>query len=125
MVESFGHAVRARDDGAARPAHGLPDVVDHHRASGPCGRCASWACEPGRDVSIITHDDDLSFLRNSGAVPLFTATRSSIRAAGRRSAEMLIARIADPDAAPRSELWEVELTLGRSTGPCPRKARHG
>ena len=37
---------------------------------------------PGRDVSIVTHDDDLSFLPNGGAPPLFTATRSSIRAAG-------------------------------------------
>lgn len=71
----------------------------------------------GADVSIVTHDDDLSHTPNAGAVPLFTATRSSIRAAGRRAAEMLIARIENPETEPRSELWEVDLTLGRSTGP--------
>jgi LacI family transcriptional regulator len=79
--------------------------------------------EPGRDVSIVTHDDDLSFLPNSGAVPLFTATRSSIRAAGRRSAEMLLALIDDPATAPRTELWEAALTLGQSTGPFRNEAR--
>ncbi|MGR3501442.1 substrate-binding domain-containing protein [Pseudaestuariivita sp.] len=84
----------------------------------------------GRDVSIITHDDDLSYLRNGqdvpldGApagqnVPIFTATRSSVRDAGRRVAEMLLARIAQPGAAPETKLLEAELILGRSTGPCP------
>lgn len=78
---------------------------------------------PGRDVSIVTHDDDLSFLPNGGPTPLFTATRSSIRAAGRRAAEMLIAQIADPGGAPRSELWEAELVIGASTGPNPKRDR--
>ena len=30
----------------------------------------------GRDVSLITHDDDLGYLKNGGTVPMFTATRS-------------------------------------------------
>lgn len=76
---------------------------------------------PGRDVSIVAHDDDLSFFPNTGAVPLFTATRSSIRAAGHRAAEMLIARINAPDAPHVQDLWEVELTIGLSTGPNPRE----
>ena len=74
--------------------------------------------EPGRDVSIVTHDDDISFLRNGGDVPLFTATRCPIREAGRRAAEMLIASIDDPETAPVSELLEAELVIGQSTGPC-------
>lgn len=78
---------------------------------------------PGRDVSIVAHDDDLSFFPNAGAAPLFTATRSSIRAAGRRAAEMLIARINDPDAPNVQDLWEVDLTIGLSTGPNPRETR--
>ncbi|MGP1357998.1 MAG: LacI family transcriptional regulator, partial [Roseicyclus sp.] len=49
----------------------------------------------------------------------FTATRSSIRDAGRRCAAILIDLIRDPGQAPVQELWEVELTLGRSTGPAP------
>lgn len=75
----------------------------------------------GREVSIITHDDDLSFLPNSGDVPLFTATRSSVRAAGKRAAQMLIDLIKSPGLPPRTELWEVDLTIGRSTGPVPNR----
>ncbi|MEO0675930.1 MAG: substrate-binding domain-containing protein [Pseudomonadota bacterium] len=79
----------------------------------------------GADVSIITHDDDLSYLRNGGEVPLFTATRSSVREAGKLSAQMLLDQIAaadDPGApAPPlpTRLLEAPLVLGRSTGPCP------
>jgi LacI family transcriptional regulator len=82
----------------------------------------------GRDVSVVTHDDDLSFLPNGSSdgdgVPLFTATRSSVRVAGRRAAEMLIELIADPQSGPHQELWEAELTLGRSTGPNPEGPAH-
>lgn len=72
-----------------------------------------------RDVSIVTHDDALSYLSDMGDVPMFTATRSSVRAAGRRSAELLLDLIADPLAAPRQELWEAQLVLGASSGPAP------
>lgn len=75
----------------------------------------------GRDVSVITHDDDLSYLRNGGDVPIFTATRSSVRQAGRRLAEMLLTAIANPAHPPQNELLEAELMVGRSTGPAPRK----
>ena len=73
----------------------------------------------GRDVSVITHDDELSYLRNGGAVPPFTATRSSVSAAGRRAAQMLLDRIANPKEPPDQVLWEAELTVGQSTGPAP------
>ncbi|WP_420005688.1 substrate-binding domain-containing protein [Arenibacterium sp. LLYu02] len=75
----------------------------------------------GRDVSVITHDDDLSYLRNGAEVPVFTATRSSVREAGRRLAKLLIAQIENPGAAPLTELLEAELTVGRSTGPAPNR----
>lgn len=71
----------------------------------------------GRDVSVITHDDDLSYLRNGDDVPLFTATRSSVRDAGRQLADLLIAQISDPQNTPKTKLLEAELTVGRSTGP--------
>lgn len=73
----------------------------------------------GRDVSVVIHDDLLSYLHIDSDVPVFTATRSSVREAGRRLAEMLIDRIATPSAPHQTELWEAELTLGRSTGPAP------
>lgn len=75
----------------------------------------------GRDVSIITHDDALSYLQNGGDTPIFTATRSSVRDAGRRLAEMLLQAIAHPDAAPQTQLLNAELVIGQSTGPAPRK----
>lgn len=74
----------------------------------------------GRDLSVVTHDDVLSYILNGDDVPLFTATRSSVREAGRRAAEMLLARIAAPDAPPATDLMEAELMIGLSTGPAPR-----
>ncbi len=80
----------------------------------------------GRDVSVVIHDDMLSYLANgtpSGATgaeePVFTATRSSVRAAGRRCAEILLDHVAERPEAPVQEIWECELVLGRSTGPVP------
>ena len=72
----------------------------------------------GSDVSVIIHDDELSFFHNDGDTPQFTATRSSIRDAGVRAAQMLIDIIDSPDKAPITELMEARLTIGASTGPC-------
>lgn len=77
-----------------------------------------------RDISVITHDDELSYLRNGGDVPTFTATRSSVRMAGCLCAERLIALIGDPNLAPEQHLLEAELTVGQSTGPAPRPLAH-
>ncbi|MCZ4260106.1 substrate-binding domain-containing protein [Limimaricola sp. G21655-S1] len=74
----------------------------------------------GRDVSAVTHDDQLSYLRDDGAVPAFTATRSSVREAGQRLARMVIDRIDNPEGPHVQELLEAELIIGRSTGPAPR-----
>lgn len=75
----------------------------------------------GRDVSVIIFDDELSYLRNGDDVPIFTATRSSVRDAGRIAAQMLLDLIADPMAAPQHRLLEADLILGQSTGPAPRR----
>jgi len=66
---------------------------------------------------VITHDDDLSYLRNGDDVPLFTATRSSVREAGQQLARILIEQISNPQQTPKTKLLEAELTVGRSTGP--------
>lgn len=76
----------------------------------------------GRDISVITHDDTLSYLANGEDVPIFTATRSSVREAGRDLSQMLITQIANPNNAPQQKLLEAELTVGRSTGPAPSSA---
>lgn len=70
---------------------------------------------PGRDVSLLVHDDDLSYFRNYGDVPLYTATRSSVREAGEMSADLLLERIAEPDSPTRSVLLEADLVVGQST----------
>ena len=75
----------------------------------------------GRDVSVATFDDVLSYLRNgTESAPVFTAARSSVRAAGAQLAGMLIDRIENPDTPARTALLEAELVLGASTGPAPR-----
>lgn len=71
----------------------------------------------GRDVSIITHDDTLSYLANGADVPIFTATRSAVRDAGRMLSQMLLDQINTPDSPVQTRLLEVELTVGSSTGP--------
>lgn len=78
----------------------------------------------GRDISLVTHDDDLSYLRNSGEVPMFTATQSSVRQAGQRCGEMLLNMIEAGDKIITSDLWEAQLLVGESTGPArPRLTR--
>ena len=75
----------------------------------------------GRDISVACFDDDISYLSNGGDRPEFTAVRSSVRNAGRRCAQMLIDQIRAPDAPPTHDLWEAELVIGQSTGPCPER----
>ncbi|MDH3263958.1 MAG: substrate-binding domain-containing protein, partial [Paracoccaceae bacterium] len=75
----------------------------------------------GRDVSIVTHDDELSYFSDPDAVPVFTATRSSVREAGRLAAEMLLEIVEVADGAPRHRLLEAVLTVGQSTGPAPTR----
>ena len=77
----------------------------------------------GRDVSVVIHDDDLSYFPNSGDTPIFTGVRSSVRHAGRRLAEMLLESIANPGQPPRHQLLEAELMVGHSTGPAPALRR--
>ena len=74
----------------------------------------------GRDVSIVCFDDAISYLPNGADEPIFTATRSSVRSAGRRCAELLMEIIKNPDQPAPTELWEAELVVGNSTGPATR-----
>lgn len=72
----------------------------------------------GRDLSVIIHDDELSYMRNGDDVPIFTATRSSVREAGRQCADMLLGQISRTATSPQKRLLEAELIIGQSTGPC-------
>ncbi len=73
----------------------------------------------GRDVSIVTFDDDLAYLRNGTDVPIYTSLRSSVRAMGHQAAQMLLDRIENPAHPATQHLIEAELMVGQSTGPAP------
>ncbi len=76
----------------------------------------------GRDISIVTYDDDLSYLRNGTDIPIFTSIRASVRAMGRQAAQLLLDRIEDPSRPSDHFLIEAELMVGQSTGPAPVRA---
>ena len=79
----------------------------------------SAGLELGRDVSMIAHDDVFPYLNADNMVPSMSTTRSSIRAAGFRVAELLLQLLEGKPAGSIAELWPVELVLRQSTGPAP------
>lgn len=118
MTESFGFRfardmLRAENPPTAFLTASIISAIGVRRAVEDAGM------RLGREISLVTHDDDLSYLRNGEDVPIFTATRSSVREAGRLAAEMLLRRIATPELTPETRLLEAELTVGMSTGPAP------
>ena len=122
MTELFGHDSTRRVLALPTPPTALLvssmiSAIGARRAIEECG------LRLGRDISVLTYDDDLSYLRNGGDGPLFTAMHSSVREAGRRLAEMLIEQIAHPDRPPRTMLLEADLRIGPSTEPVPRAVR--
>ena len=73
----------------------------------------------GRDISVICWDDRISYMPNDASEPIFTAMQSSVRAAGRRCASMILDLIRDAPEIPPQEIWEAELIVGRSTAAPP------
>jgi LacI family transcriptional regulator len=119
MTEGYGF--RAADQMLSLPqpptaflTSSLISAIGVRRALESCG------LRMGRDVSVVTHDDELSYMKNGEDVPIFTATRSSVREAGRHAAEMLIDIIATGDTSPRQRLLEAELMVGQSTSAAPK-----
>ncbi len=74
----------------------------------------------GRDISVLSHDDDLSYFRDESEVPVYTATRSSVREAGYKSADLLIKTIENPTRPREGILLEANLIIGSSTRPAVR-----
>jgi LacI family transcriptional regulator len=74
----------------------------------------------GRDVSVIAHDDVFPYLNADNMFPTMSTTRSSIRQAGARVAELTLQVLAGKPAEQINELWPVELVLRESSGPAPR-----
>jgi LacI family transcriptional regulator len=68
---------------------------------------------------MIAHDDVFPFLNADRMVPPMSTTRSSIRAAGTRVAELAIELLAGRAPGGIHELWPVDLVIRGSTGPAP------
>ena len=119
MTEPFGHAsaLELLDHDAPPTAFIASSIV---AALGIRRAIEERGLRLGSDVSVICFDDEISYFPNGTREPIFTAPRSSVRAAGRRCAEILIAQINQPNADTVQELWEAELVLGGSTGPAVR-----
>lgn len=75
--------------------------------------------ELGRDMSMIAHDDVFPFLNADRMYPPMTTTRSSIRAAGTRVAELTLELLRGRACETIHELWPVDLIIRGSTGPAP------
>lgn len=74
----------------------------------------------GQDISLIAHDDVLPLLKPEHFIVPLTTTRSSLRAAGARVAQRLIAAINGEDGAYEpQELWVADMVIRASTGPAP------
>lgn len=116
MTESYGHDTTRRLLALGEPPTAIV-VSSVICALGVRRAIESQGLTMGRHISVITHDDALSYLRNDDPEPVFTAVRSSVRDAGRQLGQLLIDRIKNPLAPPAQTLLEAELTVGRSTGP--------
>jgi LacI family transcriptional regulator len=75
--------------------------------------------ELGTDVSMIAHDDVFPYLNADNMYPTMSTTRSSIRQAGTRIADLITQVLAGKPIAEVHELWPVELVLRESSGRAP------
>ncbi|PYB72552.1 substrate-binding domain-containing protein [Rhizobium wuzhouense] len=76
----------------------------------------------GQDISVIAHDDVFPYLTADNMVPSLSTTRSSIRAAGSRIADLLLQMLSGRPATDIAELWPVELILRESSRPVHKDA---
>ena len=77
----------------------------------------------GRDISVIAHDDVFPYLTAENMAPSLSTTRSSIRAAGTRIADLLLQMLGGRQASDIAELWPVELILRESSRPMAKEER--
>ncbi|MFK0329971.1 substrate-binding domain-containing protein [Rhizobium sp. NPDC090275] len=80
----------------------------------------SLGLQVGREVSVIAHDDVFPYLTADNMAPSLSATRSSMRAAGTRCADLVLQLVSGRSPLDIHELWPVELILRESTAPVPR-----
>lgn len=118
-AENAYHCARHAFEGDARPTAILcgSTLV----ALGVLRAAAELGLEVPRDLSIIAHDDEMPAFPADQFHPQLTTTRSSIRKAGARVAEMALARIAGQKPGAVAEVWPVQLIVRGSTAPAPER----
>ena len=104
---------------AAKPRPTAILVTSMMMALGAFRAIRSAGLELGKDVSMIAHDDVFPFLNADRMVPTMSTTRSSIRSAGTRVAELVVEILGGRDPSTVHELWPVDLIVRGSTGPAP------
>jgi len=116
MTENYGHKITTKL--LAMGNHPTAFLVSSMITAYGVRRAVEEAgLKLGNDISVICHDDALSYFDHDQDVPLFTATRSSVREAGKQAAAMLLQKIASRDPlAPQTTLFEAQLIVGKSTG---------
>ncbi|WP_237151511.1 LacI family DNA-binding transcriptional regulator [Oryzibacter oryziterrae] len=85
-------------------------------ALGALRAAAELGLDVPRDLSIVAHDDDMPAFQPDHMHPPLTTTRSSIRTAGARVAEIALGRLAG-EAPLVQEVWKVDLIVRSSTAP--------
>ncbi len=117
MTETYGHDATVAQLALKNPPTALM-FASILPAMGGVRALNELGLRAGKDVAIITYDDQLSFLQSpdgENTTPFFTSISSSIQAAGKRVAEMLLAQIDDSSRSPLNELWEAEIVQGQTT----------
>lgn len=118
MTEPYGY--ESTMELLARPAPPTAILVSSLiSAIGVSRAISEMGLKMGKDVSVVTHDDAMTFLPNGADRPVFTSTKSSIREAGKFCAQVLIDLIEGRISGNQSVLWEAEIVEGTSTGPAP------
>ncbi|MEK1930641.1 MAG: LacI family DNA-binding transcriptional regulator [Pararhizobium sp.] len=78
----------------------------------------------GKDISVVAHDDVSPYLNADNMAPSLSTTRSSMRAAGTRSAELVLQLLSGKSPTDIHELWPIELIHRESTGPVSAVSRN-
>ncbi|MGY3436835.1 MULTISPECIES: LacI family DNA-binding transcriptional regulator [unclassified Marinovum] len=119
MTETYGYNAATRMLALPAPPTGIV-VSSLITALGVRRAVEAAGLSVGRDVSVCTFDDDLSYLRNgTEAEPVFSAVQSSVSEAGRCVARILLERISNPLAPPGTEMIPHRLLVGATSGPVP------
>ena len=90
------------------------------QAIGTYTACRELNIEIGTDVSIIAHDDGIPVAEPRTMDPPLTVTRSPLRDAGRKVADIAVKCLQGADLSELQCIWQAELIFRRSAG-APRK----